>query len=95
MDKKLSPNKKKIVEKELNRILKDRPVYNPDKIKKSECMNFFHYKIGKNMKEYELGRWTSRQQAIAVSYSETTQIYPKCNKYLSKKSSDKRRSKKK
>lgn len=95
MEKKLSPNKKKIVEKELNKILKERPVYNPDKIKKSECINFFHYKISKNMKEYELGRWISRPQAIAVSYSETTQIYPKCSRYLKKKTSDKRKSKKK
>lgn len=76
---------KKEIEKELERLLKLRPEFNPEKINKEQCEQFFHYKVGKNMKEYELGRWKSRQQAIAVSYSETEQIYPRCEKFLGKK----------
>lgn len=35
------------------------------------CKKYFKEKIGKNMKEYNAGRWKSRSQAIAVSYSQT------------------------
>jgi hypothetical protein len=76
---------KKEIEKHLTELLKNAPKFNPEKISPDECRDFFQYKISKNMKEYELGRWKSRKQAIAVSYSETEHIYPKCHKTLSKK----------
>ena len=34
------------------------------------------------MKEYKLGRFSNRKQAIAVSYSQIRKKYPDCDKLL-------------
>jgi len=52
-----------------------------------KCKNYLQDKIRINMREYEDGRWKSRQQAIAVSYSQIAKYYPMCQIYLGKKRS--------
>ena len=36
-----------------------------------KCKQYFQQKVRQNMYEYKEGRWTSRKQALAVSYSQT------------------------
>ena len=36
-----------------------------------KCKQYFQEKVRQNMYEYKEGRWTSRKQALAVSYSQT------------------------
>lgn len=40
------------------------------KISKKKFNKYLQKKIRKNMEEYEKGRWKSRKQALAVSYSQ-------------------------
>lgn len=49
---------------------------------KKKCKELLNAKISKNMKEYKRGRYASRQQAIAVSYSQVRKSHPWCNRYL-------------
>ena len=53
--------------------------------RKSQCRKWLSDKIGINMAELKKGRWVSRSQAIAVSYSETNKKHPSCKKILSRR----------
>ena len=44
------------------------------------CHKLLQDKIKINMKEYEKGRYSSRGQALAVSYSQTKKRHPSCKK---------------
>ena len=48
---------------------------------KGTCKQHVGYKIGKNMKE---GKFKSKAQAIAVSFSQVSKERPKCKKILQK-----------
>ena len=45
-----------------------------------KCRDLLGKKIGVNMKELSKGRWKSRTQAIAVSYSEAGKLMPSCKR---------------
>ena len=53
---------------------------------KSKCKDLLQKKIKKNMKEYKQGRYVSRQQALAVSYSQVKKASPYCNRYFKRSS---------
>ncbi len=61
---------------------------------KSKCRKYLSAKIKKNMGEYHMGLYSSRAQAVAVSYSQTRKKHPACKRILlkSKRRSKKRRS---
>lgn len=63
--------------------------------KKSLCKKRLSDKIAINMREYKTGRYKSRGQAIAVSYSQVKKMFPRCNKELNLSSSRKKLSKNK
>ena len=44
----------------------------------SKCRKVLSKKIAINMDEFKHGRFVSRAQAIAVSYSQVKKHYPKC-----------------
>lgn len=52
---------------------------------KSRCQNFLRKKIRTNMQEYKDGLFSSRAQAIAVSYSQTKKKLPYCSRYFKRK----------
>jgi hypothetical protein len=52
---------------------------------KSACNQLLKKKIRKNMDEYKSGRYSSRQQAVAVSYSQVKKMSPYCSRYFKKK----------
>lgn len=58
----------------------------PIKHKNNElaCDKYLKEKIKKNMKEYEMGKYVSRAQALAVSYSQMMKKYSSCKKYYRK-----------
>jgi hypothetical protein len=49
---------------------------------KKQCRSYLSRKIRTNMHELKKGRWTSRAQAIAVSFSQTQKKYPGCSRFL-------------
>jgi len=49
---------------------------------KSRCQSYLKRKIRANMDEYKRGRFSSRAQALAVSYSKTKKKLPYCSRYL-------------
>jgi hypothetical protein len=51
--------------------------------RKSLCKQRLSKQIAENIKE---GRFSSKQQAIAVAYSQVQKKYPHCKRYLKKKS---------
>ena len=51
-----------------------------------KCRKYLGKKIGINIAEYNRGRWVSREQAIAVAYSEVLNKFPHCKQHLKKKS---------
>jgi len=53
---------------------------------KAQCNSFLRRKIKKNMNEYKQGRYVSRQQALAVSYSQLKKKSPYCSRYFKRKS---------
>ena len=67
-----------------------------------KCRDLLGKKIGVNMRELSQGRWKSRTQAIAVSYSEAGKLMPRCKKLkmfkrsmkMSKRSKKSKRSRK-
>ena len=63
-----------------------------------KCRDLLGKKIGVNMRELSQGRWKSRTQAIAVSYSEAGKLMPSCKRLKmfkrSKKSKRSKRSRK-
>ena len=52
---------------------------------KSRCRKILSKKIGINIGELHAGRYSSRAQAIAVSYSQVKKSNPKCSRYFTKK----------
>jgi hypothetical protein len=52
---------------------------------KSACNQALRKKIRLNMDEYKSGRYSSRQQALAVSYSQIKKSNPYCRRYFSRK----------
>ena len=46
------------------------------------CKKYLSDKIRNNIKEYKNGKFISRKQAIAVSYSQVIKQHPRCNKSL-------------
>jgi hypothetical protein len=52
---------------------------------KSKCKKYLQDKIRINMDEYKEGRYSSRSQAIAVSYSQVLKKHPKCKRSLRRK----------
>jgi len=52
------------------------------KLSKKVCRKRLSKKISINMKEYKLGRFNNRKQAIAVSYSQIRKKYPDCDELL-------------
>jgi hypothetical protein len=53
--------------------------------KRSKCRTYLQDKIRININEYKQGRYKSRNQAIAVSYSQVKKKKPMCKKILSRK----------
>ena len=53
--------------------------------KGGKCRSYLQKKIKKNMAEYKSGRYSSRAQAVAVSYAQVKKKYPSCKRSLSKK----------
>ena len=49
-----------------------------------KCKQLLRDKIRVNMDEYKAGRWPSRSQAIAVSYSQVMKAHPACRRWLRK-----------
>lgn len=62
----------------------------------NRCQGLLKKKISINMKEYNAGKFVSRPQAVAVSYSQVRKSFPGCNKFIGSKSpkSSKKTSKK-
>jgi len=54
-----------------------------------KCKEYLKKKIAKNMAEYKKGRYSSRMQAVAVSYSQVKKAHPACSRVLSKRKSRK------
>ena len=52
---------------------------------KNKCRSYLKKEIRKNMKEYKSGRYSSRAQALAVSYSQVKKKYPRCSRILTKR----------
>jgi hypothetical protein len=76
-----SKRSKSRVNKRSNRIKRSKPRSPPRKTK-SKCQDFLRKKIRTNMKEYKDGMFSSREQAIAVSYSQTKEKLPYCSRYF-------------
>jgi hypothetical protein len=51
---------------------------------RADCKKRLSEKIRINMDELEAGRFSSRAQAVAVSYSQVNKKYPSCRKYFSR-----------
>ena len=51
----------------------------------TRCKNLLKKKIEINMKEYKKGRYISRAQAVAVSYSQIKKKHPSCRRSLSRR----------
>jgi hypothetical protein len=58
-----------------------RPRKNMSK-KSRRCKNLLKKKIEINLKEYGKGKYVSRSQAIAVSYSQVKKKNPSCSRYF-------------
>ena len=56
-----------------------------NKKNKSKCKDRLSGKIKINMNEFKSGRYSSKEQAIAVAYSQILKKYPHCKKVLNKK----------
>jgi len=52
----------------------------------NRCQGLLKKKISINMKEYNAGKFVSRPQAVAVSYSQVRKSFPRCNKFIRSKS---------
>jgi hypothetical protein len=57
---------------------------------KSKCKKYLKDKIAINMGEYKSGLYSSRAQAIAVSYSQILKKHPHCKRSLRRKRSNKK-----
>ena len=54
---------------------------------KVECKKRLSNKIAKNIREFKKGKFKSRKQAIAVSYSQIKKEFPYCKRYFKPKPS--------
>jgi len=70
--------------KSMKRTSKKSPKKNLKRTK-SACNLALRKKIRLNMDEYKRGRYSSRQQALAVSYSQINKNNPYCRRYFSRK----------
>ncbi len=61
------------------------------RLSSKKCKDHLQKKIRINMAEYKSGRYSSRAQAVAVSYAQVKKKYPSCKRYLSRKSNKKRK----
>ena len=61
------------------------------RLSSKKCKDHLQKKIRINMAEYKSGRYSSRAQAVAVSYAQIKKKYPSCKRYLSRKSNKKRK----
>jgi hypothetical protein len=61
------------------------------RLSSKKCKDHLQKKIRINMGEYKSGRYSSRAQAVAVSYAQVKKKYPSCKRYLSRKSNKKRK----
>ena len=52
---------------------------------KSSCQTKLKNKIRINMAEYKKGRFSSRQQALAVSYAQVKKKSPSCKRFFSRR----------
>ena len=52
---------------------------------KGTCKQHVGYKIGKNIKEFNQGKFKSKEQAIAVGYSQVSKERPGCKRILKRK----------
>jgi len=52
------------------------------KYSKDKCQELLSDKISINMGEFKEGKWKNRKQALAVSYSQVNNKYPKCEKFF-------------
>jgi len=55
------------------------------KKKISKTRQLLNKKIKKNMEEWKKGRFSSREQALAVSYSQVSKENPRLSRFLKKK----------
>ena len=62
---------------------------------RKNCQKKVSDKIAINTNEYKEGRFTSRQQAIAVAYSQVSKKYPNCKPFLKKSARKPKKSAKK
>ena len=90
----ISMRKSKRVSKKMNKSLrksirKSRRTSRKSKRKMGKkemtCKNLLKQKVGINIEEYKDGRYSSRNQAIAVAYNQVKKMKPLCEKYLKKK----------
>ena len=56
------------------------PFQRSGKSLKKFCQEKLSEKIRINMREFKKGRFQSRNQAIAISYSQVAKMYPECAK---------------
>ena len=54
------------------------------KFSKLDCKKRLSNKIARNIREFKKGKFVSRSQAIAVSYSQIKEKYPECKKWFTK-----------
>lgn len=52
---------------------------------KSACNQLLKKKIRKNINEYKSRKYSSRKQALAVSYSQVKKASPYCSRYFKRK----------
>ena len=52
---------------------------------KSKCRKYLQDKISINMGEYKKGKFSSRKQALAVSYSQVKKKSPGCKRFFSRR----------
>ncbi len=53
---------------------------------RGKCRTYLKSKISTNIKEYKKGRYTSRAQAVAVSYRQVAKKHPSCKRVLKRRS---------
>ena len=70
----------------MKRSLKRRRSLKKSRKRKSKCRTALSKKIKINIGEFKSGRYKSKAQAIAVSYSQVSKKYPRCKRYLQKRS---------
>lgn len=86
--KSLSKSLKKSLNKSLSKLIsksKTKKRSYRKRLTKVECNKLLREKISINLDEFKDGLYKSREQAIAVSYSQVKKKHPSCGRYFSKK----------